>query len=230
MENIVNQPFLTKRAKYAKWGSYVGFGALFVGLVTGMRSPLSSYAFLMVGLLGASIGSYLSNRYVKEPRPDQSLALALEELDKRYALYNYYLSSQHVVASHFGLTVLEPRAQRGEIRVSKGHWRHKGGARKLLQLLGEPGLGRPDGDLERGVHDVKEWIAKLMPDDEIPVSGVIVFTNPKAKLLVEDAATPVTSAEELAQYLKEGLKGGAVLSTAKQKELRRALDEVVAQA
>ena len=35
-------------------------------------------------------------------------------------------------------------------------------------------------------------------------------------------------AAELSQYLKEGMKGQPTLSTAKQKELRRLLDEVVA--
>lgn len=229
MENIVNLPFLAKRAKFSKWGSYLGLGALFIGLVAN-RQPLVSYLFLLVGLLGASIGAYLGNRYVKEPRVDQSMAQALEELDKRYALFHYYFPSQHVLASHFGLTVLEPRAQTGEIRLSKGRWHHKAGVRKLLQFLGEPGLGRPDDDLAHSVSEAKQWIAQLMPEDEIPVTGVIVFTNLKVKLLIEDAKLPVVSAQELAQYLKNGLKGAPVLSTAKQKELRRVLDEVVAQA
>ncbi len=229
MENIVNQPFLAKRAKYSKWGSYIGLSALFIGLVAS-RQPLVSYVFLLVGLLGASIGAYLGNRYVKEPRVDQAMAKALEELDKRYALFNFYFPSQHVLASHFGLTVLEPRAQVGEIRLVNGRWRHKAGARKLLQFLGEPGLGRPDEDLAHGIGQIKQWITQLMPEDEIPVTGVIVFTNPKAKLFIEDAEVPVTAVEDLAQYLKNGLKGAPVLSTAKQKELRRVLDEVVAQA
>lgn len=229
MDNIVNQPFLAKRAKYSKWGSYLGLGALFIGLVAS-RQPLVSYVFLLVGLLGASIGAYLGNRYVKEPRVDQAMAKALEELDKRYALFNYYFPSQHVLASHLGLTVLEPRAQAGEVRLSNGRWRHKAGARKLLQFLGEPGLGRPDEDLVHNIAQVKQWITQLMPEDEIPVAGVIVFTNPKVMLVIEDAKPPVVAVQELAQYLKTGLKGAPVLSTAKQKELRRALDEAVAQA
>jgi len=228
MEHFVNQPFLTKRAKIARWGSYVGFGALFIGLMTAQR-PLISYLFLLIGLLGASVGAYLSNHYVREPRPDQSLAQALEYLDKRYALYSYYLPSNHVVASHYGLTVLEPRALRGEVRFADGRWRHKAGLRKVLQFLGEPSLGRPDRDLTQEMKWVKDWIDKVMPEGDIPVNGAIVFTNPKVDLQVSGQAPPIMVAADLARFMKEGLKDAPVLTTARQKELRRMLDEVVGQ-
>lgn len=228
MEHFVNQPFLTKRSKIARWGSYIGFGALFIGLMTA-RQPLLSYLFLLIGLLGASVGAYLANRYVREPRADQSLAQALEELDKRYALYCYYLPSHHVVASHYGLTVLEPRALQGEVRFEGGRWRHKAGFRKVLQFFGEPALGRPDQDLAQEIKWVKDWIDKLMPEGDIPVNGAIVFTNPKVDLRVSGQAPPIMMASDLARYMKEGLKGAPVLTTARQKELRRVLDEVVAQ-
>lgn len=78
MESFVNQPFIDKQAKYAKWGSYVGFGALFLGLLTTSRQPILAYVFLLVGLLGATFGSYMASRYVREPRPDQTLAEVME--------------------------------------------------------------------------------------------------------------------------------------------------------
>jgi hypothetical protein len=229
MDHLVNQPFLTKRAKIARWGSYVGFGALFIGLMTA-RQPWISYLFLLIGLLGASVGAYLANRYVREPRPDQSLASAMEELDKRYALFSYYLPSNHVVASHYGLTVLEPRAQQGEVRFVGGRWRHKAGFRKVLQFFGEPSLGRPDQDLAQEMKWVKDWIDKVMPEGDIPVNGAIVFTHAKVDLQMSGQTSPAMVAADLARFMKEGLKGASVLTTARQKELRRALDETVAQA
>jgi len=111
MQSVVNEPFLKKRATYARWGSYLGIGALFVGLVTSTRYPLLAYLFLLIGLLGATFGSYMTNRYVREPRADQTLEDVLNGLDKRYRLYSYYLLSDHVISSHFGLTALVAKPQ-----------------------------------------------------------------------------------------------------------------------
>jgi len=225
MQSFVNQPFLKKRATYAKWGSYVGIGALLVGLAVTQRSILISYAFLLVGLMGASLGSYMANRYVHEPRADQVLANVLDGLDKRYAMYHYYLPSNHVVASHYGLTVLIPRNQGGDVSYVKGRWQHKEGMRKLLQLIGEPALGKPDQDVAAEVGWVQEWVTANMPGQEIPVNGAIVFTNEKVNLHVNDAPAPAMTAADLAHFLKQGLKGQPTLSTAMQGELRRKLDE-----
>ena len=229
MESLVNQPFLEKRGKYARWGRYVGFGSLFIGLMMTNRSPLIAYLFLLVGLLGATFGSYMANRYVREPRSDQVIDDALSGLDKRYTLYHYYLPSNHVVVSHYGLTVLEPRHQEGLITYGEGRWRHKAGLRKLLQLFGEPNLGKPDQDLEREIDWLKEWIDEVVPEEDIPVNGAVVFTNPKIELHVSGESLPMIVADDLTRHLKQGLRGQPTLSTAKQKDLRRILDEVVAQ-
>lgn len=230
MQSFVNEPFLEKRRKYARWGSYIGFGALFIGLMTTSRSPLLAYLFLLVGLIAATFGSYMASRYVREPRPDQVLADKLSELDKRYTLYNYYPLGEHIIASHYGITVLEPRNQEGVITYANGRWRHRAGFRKILQLFGEPTLGRPDQDVSRQVEWVKQWIDETMPEEDIPVRGVVVFTRPGVELHASDAPVPAVTADELANFMKQGFKGSPTLSTAKQKELRRILDEVAAQA
>ena len=229
MESFVNQPFLKKRATFARWGSYVGFGALFIGLMTTSRSPVLAYVFLLIGLLGASLGSYMASRYVREPRTDQVLEEKLVGLDKRYTIYNYYLPSNHVIISHHGMTVVEPRAHTGEISYDQGRWRHKAGFRKILQLFGEPSLGKPDQDLKREVDWLKEWIDEVMPNDNIPVNGAVVFTQDAVELHASGNAIPIVAVSDLARHMKEGLKGQPVLTTAKQKELRRVLDEAIGQ-
>ena len=230
MQSFVNQPFLDKRSKFAKWGSYLGFGALFLGLMTTSRSPLIAYLFLLVGLLGASFGSYMANRYVRQPRADQVFERAMEVLDKRYSLYNYFAPVTHLVTSHNGMIVLEPRAQEGEITYPDGRCRHKAGFRKVMQLFGEPSVGKPDQDLERQVAWVKEWIDEVLPEDDIPVHGAVVFTSPRLELHVGDESPiSILAADDLARHLKEGFKGGVTLPTTKQKELGRIMDEVVAQ-
>ncbi|MEA3407694.1 MAG: hypothetical protein U9R48_06400 [Chloroflexota bacterium] len=229
MEVYTNHELLEKRAKYAKWGSYVGFGALFLGLMTTSRSPILAYLFLVIGLLGASVGSYMTNRYVREPRADQTLEDALGQLDKRYALYNYYLSSDHVVASHHGLTILKPRGQKGTVIYEEGGWRHKAGWRRLLQLFGEPALGKPHKEVEEEVGWLKEWVDQVMEED-IPVNGVIVFTDPEVHLHVEDDdAFPIMVLDDLPRYMQQDLKEQPTIRTATQTKLRSLLDGVIRQ-
>jgi hypothetical protein len=227
VENIVNEPFLAKRTKYAKYASYVGFGALLIGLLTARPEMMwLAYVMLMIGLVAASIGSFLANRYVKEPRADKVLADALENLDKRYVLYQYHFPTSHLLLSHFGLTVLDPYAQAGEISYSGGRWRHKAGIRKVMQFFGDPALGKPEQELQRETERIKKWIDESLPEENIPVNGVIVFTNPNARLTVEGDVRAV-KADGLAAFMKDGLKGGAVLTTSMQKQLRKMLDDAI---
>ena len=231
MQVRVNERFLAKHRNMAKWGGYVGIGSLLVGLLTTTGTNASSqflvYPFLLIGLIGATFGSYMTNRYVREPRGDQVLEQSLEKLDNRYSLYAYYLPSRLVIASHFGLTVVEPEAQSGEIRYENGRWRHKAGLGRLGQFFGEPSLGRPDQALAQEIGLVQNWVAKALPDQDIPVNGIVLFTNPKASLAVNDAPVPALSPDQLLEYMRQGMKGQPMLSTARQKELGRALDALV---
>ncbi len=227
MQNIVNEPFLKKRAKFARWGSLIGLGSLFIGLMTMTQNPLLAYALLLVGLFGATFGAYMASTYVREPRADQVVGETLGGLDKRYAAYHYYLPANHVIASHFGLTVVMPRAQDGLVAFENGRWQHKAGWRKVLQFFGEPGLGKPERDVTEEIKVVKGWIDEVMPEEDVPVNGVILFTNPNVELYAKDSPIPAVKGEDLPDFMKQGLKGQPMLTTARQKELRRILDEVV---
>jgi hypothetical protein len=231
METIVNETFLAKRAKYARWGTLLGLGALFGGLLTaGQQQLLVSYGLLLVGLLAASVGSYMANRYVREPRADQRIAQALESLDKRYVLYSYYLPSEQVLFSHRGFIVLEIRNQEGLVAYEDGRWTHKAGWRKIMTLFGETSLGKPEQDLEREVGWVREWVDTFDPDQEIPVSGVILFTNPKVTLDIQGLDVPYATLAELADVIKTSFSGRPPLSTSRRREIRSMLDDMVARA
>jgi hypothetical protein len=153
----------------------------------------------------------------------------LENLDKRYVLYQYYFPTSHLLLSHFGLTVLDPYAQAGEISYRDGHWRHKAGIRKLMQFFGDPALGKPEQELRREIERVKKWIDESLAEESIPVSGVIVFTNANARLTIKGDMNAV-KADGLAAFMKDGLKGGAVLTTSMQKQLRKMLDDAISAA
>jgi len=227
MEAFINEAFLKRRKRLASWATYVAIGSLVLGLIMSTRQIAVSYALLLVGMLGATVGSQLTAAYVREPRADSVLAEALSGMDKRFALYCYFLPSHHVVVSHHGLTILMPRAQKGEVAFENGKWRHKAGARKLMQLFGEPTLGRPDADAQQEAKWVAEWAQQAIPELEVPISEVIVFTDPEITLFAGDTLVPAVKVADLPTFLREGLKELPTLPTAAQKELRRKLDAVV---
>ena len=76
MRVTVNEPFLRRRANIARWTTLIGLGILVVGLLVSFNEQYYylSLPALIVGFILANISGYNSNRYVKEPRPDQSLA------------------------------------------------------------------------------------------------------------------------------------------------------------
>ncbi|MHB1317392.1 MAG: hypothetical protein ACYCYF_02110 [Anaerolineae bacterium] len=230
MQAFVNNAFLDRRRKYAKWGNYIGFGALFAGLFTATRSPVLSSTLLLVGLLGASIGSYMANRYIREPRADQQLAHAMDSLDKRYTLLSYYLPADQVVFSHRGFTVLEVRPQEGLISYANGRWNHKAGFRKIMQLFGEPALGSPHKDLASLMASMKEWASTLAVDGEIPINGAVVFTGARAELQIEGLGYPAVTANEVANVFRNGFGEQAPLSTSQRREIESKLDALVGKA
>ncbi len=97
----------------------------------------------------------------------------------------------------------------------------------MLQFFGEPGLGRPDLDLQHEMARLQAWIAARNLPEQISVTGAVVLTHPEALLTAKDTPYPVLTASQVADFLRQGLTEAPVLSTATQKELRRTLDEVV---
>ena len=83
MKIAVNEKFLQRRATIARWSTLVGLGVLFVGLILSFNQQYYYWSLpaLIVGFILANISGFNSNRYVKEPRPDQSLAKALKGFD-----------------------------------------------------------------------------------------------------------------------------------------------------
>lgn len=227
MQAFANDAFLDKRRKYAKWGNYIGLGALFIGLFTAARSPVLSSSLLLVGVLGASVGAYMANRYVREPRPDKLLARALDGLDKRYTLLSYYLPSDQVVFSHRGFTVLVTRAQQGEITYADGRWDHQMRHRRIKQLFGEPAISTPEKDLGLEVRDVERWVSSLGLSDQVPVNGVIVFTGEDVQLDIQDPDFPAVTLENLAAYFRDSTRDQPLLTTSQRREIESKLDALV---
>ena len=79
---------------------------------------------LLVGGVTSMVGIYLANRWVRRPRPEESLDKALNSFDDTYRLYHYpALPCDHVLLTPSGVVGLEVVNLAGRFTYHDGRWR-----------------------------------------------------------------------------------------------------------
>jgi len=216
--------------RFGKIASLVGLGILIAGLVVSFRTPMIwlAYGCLIVGFILSNIGIYLANRWVREPRADQTLTKVLKGFDNQYALYNYYLPAQHVLLTPTGVIVFVVKPQNGEIRCEGNRWRHKLTIGRVLRFLTEEGLGNPTQEARQETESLQRLIRKHVTEGDVPVSAFIVFTSQDEKLRLEvvNPAIPVLRLRELKERMRK-LSKGKPIPTEIQQKLTEAFDAAV---
>jgi hypothetical protein len=207
MQVITNEKLIKSRARLGRIASFAGLGILLLGLVASLpnqellTSPqwmLVSFGCLIVGFLLSQVGLYHSNRWIKEPRADQVLDKILRDFGDRYHLYNYILPAPHVLLGPFGLCVIKPKHQAGLVRCEGEKCRHEIGWKRILRFFGQEELGNPIKEVQVEGEKLRGFLAQRFPDD-VPIEGVVVFTNPQVDLEVENVASPTGDAAVLVQ-------------------------------
>jgi hypothetical protein len=195
---------IKNRARLGRVASFAGLAVLVLGLVASLSPQwlLASFGCLFVGFVLSQVGLYHATRWVKEPRADQTLIKILKGFDDRYRLYNYVLPAPHVLLTPFGLCVIIPRDQAGKVRCEGEKWHHESGWKRILRLFGQEGLGNPTKETQTEVKKFRRFLAQRLPDEEVPVEGVVVFTNPQGELEVENPAVPVLDGKEFKSFLR----------------------------
>jgi hypothetical protein len=226
MKVIVNEKLVKRQAAIGKWASLIGMGVLLAGLVVSYRwSNLTtlSFGFLIVGFVLASVGTYNMNRWVKEPRADQVLAKALKGFDNKHFLYHYTLPAAHVLMAPSGLFILTVKDHHGEIRCEGERWHQKFNWGRLLLFFGQEGLGNPTREVRAEIESLRRFLDKRLPELDVPIEGLIVFTNPRAKLELMDPAVPVVTSNKLKAFLRQQKKKR--ISAEQRKELAEIFEE-----
>jgi hypothetical protein len=209
MRTITNEKLIARNAKIGTWSSLGGLVVMGVGLYISIKLPQYiplSFVCLLAGILLSNVGLYNANRWVKSPRPDEVLTKALKGFDKRYYLYNYVLPVSHVLVGPSGLFVVEARNHDGPIYYAGGRWRQKLNLLRFFGFLGE-GVGNPVRDAQRDVDKLQKFLAKQELELEGAVQPLIVFTNAKADLHVQDPPLPVLTPKGLKDFLRKAHKG-----------------------
>jgi hypothetical protein len=142
----------------------------------------------------------------------------------RYHLYNYVLPASHVLLAPFGLCVINPKHQAGQVRCEGEKWHHASGWKRVLRLFGQEGLGNPTKEVRAEVERLRRFVAERFPDEEVPIEGVVVFTNPQVDLETENPAVPVLDGKQFKSFLRKVSKEKPISGSQ-----RRQLVEILAE-
>jgi hypothetical protein len=208
MQNVLNEARIEKGARIGKIATFAGLGFLGAGLVISLLLQASSliwisFACLLLGLLVSTIGTMNMNRWVREPRADQSLVQALKGFDDRYRLYNYYLPAPHVLLSPLGLIVITALGQDGVIRFDEGKFHRNFSLLRLLRFMAEEGMGKPFAEADGQVEAVQKLLDEDGLGDKVEIQSVVVFYSPRAELQVSASPRPVTNTKGLKKAIRK---------------------------
>jgi hypothetical protein len=223
MKVVTDEKLIASRAKLGKRASLIGLVILLAGFAVSF-SPnlfLLSLGCLVVGFTVSNVGVYNANQWVKEPRADQALSRGLKGFSNKFTLFNYTGPVHHAIVGPPGVIVFLVKSQEGKIAVTGPRWKHAFSFRRLFAFFGSESLGNPGRDLKAIVQATKNFIAKALPDVEVPVHGAVLFSSPRAELTVENPAVPVLAEKQLKDYLK-GLTKEEIVTSDQRKVLMQA--------
>ncbi len=184
---------------------------------------LLGYPFLILGLVLSKRGSFNNRRHglggYKIKSESEMISEALQGVPPRYHLYNWInlneggqsdpaststskktkkadLPVEHLLVTPQGLMVIMCKPQMGDIKAGHDNYRRKTGLSVRFATLGEPGVGQPSRELAALVKKVRAWFEAK--GYEIPTDGVVVFTNPRTKIIgAEEMSFPVCHIHDL---------------------------------
>ncbi len=213
----------------AKIASYGGMAILLVGLALAFVTTNFQQVFifqlvaLFVGWLASQIGIYLSQRYVRRPRPDEVLDETLRKVARDGRLYHYVLPAPHTLLTPQGVIVFNPKPNTGKISVEGDKWQQAGGF--LRRLFGQEPLGNPTLEVERMVEALANYIRKHAPEvEEVPVGALIVFTAKNGtELSLDNSRIPAMHVSKVKGFLRQQKR--TALPKNVYDAIRRAFDE-----
>jgi hypothetical protein len=212
MKTVTNLKMIKRNAKIGQYTSMGALVVLAVGLYISFTMKTSnsftySLIALLLGFLMSQVGIHFTNRWGRNPRPDEIIDKSLKGLGREYNIYHYVTPVSHLLVGPAGIWTIIPYFQAGSVTYEKGRWRAKGGGflQSYMRLFGQDNLGRPDLESEAGIDSARRYLKRVLPEGtEIPeVLSVLLFANQKVELHVEDAPISAMLPKDLKDFLRE---------------------------
>jgi Nuclease-related domain len=164
MKVFINRQKVNTRARLSNLASIGGLVLLLASVVVPLVLPSWSevaYILLVVGLGVAMVGIYFANRWVRKPRPEDSLSKALKSFDDHYHIYHYaQLPCDHVVLTPTGIVLLEVYNITGSFSYQQGHWKEAMTVGRALRYIVEERVSNPIALMQHLEIKLKERLEK----------------------------------------------------------------------
>jgi len=158
-----------------------------------------SLVLLAAGGIIAMVGIYYSNRWVRKPRPEDSLDAALKAFDDHYRLYHYpKLPCEHVLLTPTGVMAFEIVNLAGRFSNRKGRWKESMTIGRALRYIVEPRVADPVLVAQALTDELSDVISReLGKGTRVPIKSLTVFTHPAVELEVEGSSYPACKVGKL---------------------------------
>ena len=232
MKTVTNDKLIKRNAKIGQYTSLGALAVLGVGLYLTFKMPdkfAYSLAALLIGFFMSQVGIHFTNRWGRNPRPDDIIDKSLKGLGREFTIYHYVTPVSHLLVGPAGIWTIIPYFQSGTVVYDKKRWRAKGGGflQSYMRLFGQENLGRPDLESDAEIDSAKHYLQRVLPEGaEIPpIKAALLFANPKVELKVEEAPIPSMTPKDLKDFLREKSKEKSI-SEAMLSSIRAALPQV----
>lgn len=206
MKTYINREKVNARATLANAASVGGLLLLLASVLAPLFwQSVAPFALvlLLVGGVTSMVGIYLANRWVRRPRPEESLAKALKSFDENYRLYHYpTLPCDHVLLTPSGLVGMEVVNLAGSFAYRDRRWREAMTMGRALRYLVEPRVGDPVVVAEGLTEELGRWLKEHLPAGEaVPVKILTVFTHPSVELELDSPQVPAHKIDKLRKHI-----------------------------
>ncbi len=224
MRIIANRRFIERREQIGQWVPLVALALLFGGLAMSWIRPadyLLSTGIILIGFFLSILASYLTDHFSGEIVPHKKLPAALKGMTNEYLLVMHRKPVAFILIEPGGITVIQPKGQANVILYDGKRWHHVEKWHFFRQLGGQEPLGDPVKQAADLVERTEAYLAKVLPDAEIPVRAVVVFIHPEARLkLASSPPIPVLPLPKLKGWLRSHPLRPALSAEARARLLR----------
>jgi hypothetical protein len=149
------------------------------------------------------VGIYFANRWVRKPRPEESLAKAFKSFDETYRLYHYpSLPCDHLLLTPMGVVILQVFNLSGNFSYRQGRWKEAMTIGRALRYIVEEHIGDPVALAQQLKEDLDQRFKNEFGSDvTIPIKTAITFTHPGAELDVDQAPIPICKIDKLKKQM-----------------------------
>ena len=104
------------------------------------------------------------------------------------------------------MIVARPHGGAISCRANQWHRDPGTGLKRISGLFGGTPFGDPSQDASKGIARIRQRLAErgIPESEQPPVDGIIVFTNPAAKLRIDGCSYPVTTLKGLRRNVRGG--------------------------